>query len=168
MRLKDKEKQDEFNKKERVRIANMVKRKPEIKKVCCICGKKDAEILHNKENPYLISFICRKCRLDDENMKVAEKHRFDLREVVDKSKLSTKNFTVKDMTIIVNDFLDDIISIGEYCKNIGISRYQFNKLVSRYADYFGDDIMEKRIMSHANTMNRKHLSKVFLEKNSFN
>ena len=71
MKLVDELAHREKEKKERIRIANMVKRKPELKKVCCICGN-SAEILHNKKNPYFISFICSNCRMDINKLKIAE------------------------------------------------------------------------------------------------
>ena len=50
-------KQESLNwQKERVKIANLVARKPEIEKVCCICGK-PGNILHNRQDPYYITFI---------------------------------------------------------------------------------------------------------------
>ena len=153
--------------KERVRIANMVKRKPELRKICCICGKDDAEILHNKDNPYLISFICLECRKNAKNILKARRRRFDLREVVDKSKLSTKNFTNRDVKLIIDSFLLDVVSIGEYCKKTGISRYQFNQLLDRYKYICDDAIIKERVANHTNKVNRKTLSKVITEKNSF-
>ena len=48
----------------RVRIANMVARDKTIDRRCCVCGKRNAEILHNQKNPYLITFLCRTCRTD--------------------------------------------------------------------------------------------------------
>ena len=67
----------ENRQRERVRIANMVSRKPEIKKDCCICGK-PGNILHNKEdNSYFITFLCTECRKNETNIIEAEKYRFD-------------------------------------------------------------------------------------------
>ena len=57
--------------KNRVRIANMVKRnRPDLIK-CYICGSTDAKILHNDDldNPYMINFICNDCRKNKENIK---------------------------------------------------------------------------------------------------
>lgn len=155
------------NKKDRMRIANMVRRKPELEKHCCICGSDDAEILHNKKNPYVIAFICKECRADAFKLQEAEKHRFDIREVMDKSKLSTKNFTNEDLKAIVESYLFETISIGAYCDKLGISRYQFNQLVERYGIIYDDPTIKKKIINHTNNVNRKTLSKLAYERNNF-
>ena len=51
----------------RVKVANMVARKSEINKKCCICGK-EGKILHNKQDPYYIAFICDECKKDANNL----------------------------------------------------------------------------------------------------
>lgn len=153
-------------KKERTKIANMVARKPEIRKICCICGKEDSLILHNKDNPYFISFICRDCRDNPENLKKAEECRFDIRTMMDKSTLSSKNFTDTDVKKIVDDFLNDIVSIGAYCNKIGISRHQFNQLVDRYAKIFEIKNIKKTVNAHTNKVNRLRLSELAIERNS--
>lgn len=157
----------ERSKKDRMRIANMVKRKPEIEKHCCICGKEEAEILHNKRNPYMITFICRECRADEDKLKQAEKHRFDIREIMDKSTLSTKNFTGDDVKKIIENYLFEISSIGAYCDKVGISRHQFNQLTARYESIYNDPAIKKKIINHANKVNRENLSKLAYERNNF-
>ena len=157
----------EKNKKDRMRIANMVRRKPEIEKKCCICGKDNAEILHNKKNPYVVAFICKECRNNEENLNQAEKLRFDIRELMDKSTLSTKNFTKDDVKKLVEDYLMEISSIGAYCNKIGISRHQFNQLMERYKDMYNDPSIRKKIINHANKVNRETLSKLAYERNRF-
>lgn len=153
-------------KKERTKIANMVARKPEIRKICCICGEDNSLILHNKDNPYFISFICRNCRDNPENLKKAEECRFDIRTMMDKSTLSSKNFTDSDVKKIVDDFLNDIVSIGAYCDKIGISRHQFNQLVDRYAMIFEIKNIKKTVNAHTNKVNRLRLSELATERNN--
>ena len=122
----------------RTRIANMVARKPEIKKVCCICGSTDAQILHNKVNPYIITFICKDCRNDEEKLNLAEKKRFDIRSQMNKSKLSVKNFTDVDVKQIVD-----------------------------YAALFNIPTIKKTIDAHTNKINRVKLSECANERNNF-
>lgn len=151
--------------KERIRIANMVRRKPELEKHCCICGSENAEILHNKKNPYVIAFICKECRADAFKLQEAEKHRFDIREVMDKSKLSTKNFTNEDLKAIVESYLFETISIGAYCDKLGISKYQFNQLIERYGIIYDDPTIKKKILNHTNRINAIKLSALAFERN---
>ena len=126
--------------KERVRITNLVTRDDTIDRKCCICGKEDSAILHNKENPYLITFLCRECRKNKENIQKAEKYRFDIRERLDKSKLSTSNFTKQEVANIVKGYTNtQSLTIGEYCEKLNITRHQFNKLLELYAKYFPED-----------------------------
>lgn len=155
-----------YIKKERVKIANMVARKPEIKKQCCICGKEDSPILHNKSNPYIITFLCRSCRTDIKNLEKAEQSRFDIRSIMDKATLSSKNFTDVDVKIIVDEYLKDIVSIGAYCDKIGISRHQFNQLIDRYAEIYKVETIRKTINCHTNKVNRVKLSELAIERNS--
>lgn len=154
-------------KKIRIRIANMVARKPEIEKKCCICGKEKAPILHNKINPYMITFICRECRENENNIKVAESKRIDIRAYMDKSKLSSKSFLESDVKRIVETYLSPrtILSIGAYCKEIGISRHQFNQLVERYSVIYNDSDIKKKIIQHSNAVNNNKLSEIASRKN---
>lgn len=164
MNLRDVTNRKEFIRKERVRIANMVKRKPEIQKKCCICGRLNADILHNDKNPYMITFLCDRCRKNKEKIQEAEKYRFDLREVADKSKLSSKNFTIKDLTQIVDDFITANVSIGNYCDSVKISRYQLNNLVARYVEHYGNEYVKSRIEEVTSKSNKKYLNKfIFLQ-----
>lgn len=168
LRLSDSERAiSEKSKKDRMRIANMVKRKPEIEKHCCICGKDNAEILHNKKNPYVITFICKECRADEDKLAQAEKTRFDIREIMDKSTLSTKNFVKEDVKKLVENYLMETISIGAYCTKIGISRHQFNQLMERYKKMYNDPSIRKKIINHANKVNRETLSKLAFIRNRF-
>lgn len=166
LRLSDYERAlSEKYKKQRMRIANMVRRKPEIKKECCICGNINADILHNKKNPYMITFLCKECRANEKNIEKAEHYRFDIRTNMDKSKLSTKNFTNEDVKTIVENYLFEVISIGAYCDKLNISRHQFNQLVSRYNVIYNDPSIKKKIVNHANKVNRENLSKLARERN---
>lgn len=125
--------------KNRAKISNIVARKPEIENKCCICGK-PGKILHNKENPYYITFLCSECRLVEGNIAKAEKYRFDIREQLDKSKLSTSNFTKQEVANIVKGYTNtQSLTIGEYCEKLNITRHQFNKLLELYAKYFPED-----------------------------
>ena len=157
----------------RTRIANMVARKPEIQKKCCICGNENAQILHNRLDPYndksiyMITFICRDCRNDADKLKQAEQKRFDVRSIMDKSKLSVKSYTDIDVKRIVDDYLNELLPIGEYCNKIGISRHLFNGLVKRYAKTFKMPNIKKTIDSHTNKLNRIKLSECAIKRNNF-
>ena len=149
----DKQETDKLTEEEiqtlRVKIANMVARDKTIDRRCCICGKENAEILHNQENPYFITFLCRTCRTNEDNVKKAEKTRFNLREHKSKLKelsnnktyLHTNQYTPETVKNIVDRYLfkTQDKNFGEYCKEIGLSRYQFNSVLDLYSSYFPED-----------------------------
>lgn len=147
----------EQRQKERVRIANMVSRKPEIKKECCLCGK-PGNILHNKtDNPYYITFLCNECRKNESNISKAEKYRFDLRTKLDKSYLSAKTFAEQDVKQLISEFLSSILSLGEFCDEKGLSRHQFNKIIERYDSMDPEFGIRKRIKIHSNKIQENKL-----------
>lgn len=156
----------EKKQRDRMKISNMVKRKPEIEKYCCICGTEKTEILHNKypNDPYMITFICKECRADKEKLAQAEKTRFDIREIMDKSKMSTKTFTEIDVKNIVENYLFETVCIQDYCYKIGISRHKFNKLIEKYAELYDNPAIRKMVINHSNKINAKKLSLLALER----
>lgn len=155
----------ERKKRDRIRIAQMVKRKNEIEKSCCICGNKNAQILHNYNNPFVISFICKNCRDDKNKLSQAEKLRFDIREKLDKSKMIGKTFSEKDVKNIVENYLFDVLSIQDYCYKIGISRHKFNLLIERYIKLYDNPLIRKMVINHSNKINAKKLSVLALGRN---
>ena len=152
-------KSKEWNK-SRVKIANMVARKKEIDKSCCICGK-PGNILHNRKNPYNISFICNECRKDSKKLMEAEKLRFDIRSKLNIQNLSIINYTEKEIKGIVEDYVKKseykTNSIGEYCKKIGISRYQFNIIINKYEELYPNNNMKEIINNKFRAIQRKRL-----------
>lgn len=150
----------------RVKIANLVARKPEIKRECCICGN-PGKILHNKQDPYYITFICDDCRKDISNLTIAEEHRFDIRTKLDKSNLSINNLTQQEVIRIVVGFMNDTISIGDYCNKEGISRHQFNQLLKRYQEIFPNQPIEQLIKNKSNRVQKEKLTKIAEDKSLF-
>lgn len=149
--------------KTRVKVINFVARKSEIEKVCCICGK-PGKILHNKENPYCISFICDDCKKDPTNIKIAESKRFDVREKINKSSLSVNNFTEKDIITIVNNYLNNICTLGKYCDDVGISRYQFNEMLNKYEEYYPTSNIKQRVKNRSKIIKNEKLKKIAEQK----
>ena len=155
-------------KKDRTKIANLVARKPEIKKRCCICGSTEAKILHNDKNPYCISFICDECREVPENVEKAKLERIDIRRKLNCEALSAKSFSDIDVKVLVDEYLSKLISIGAYCEEKHISRHVFNKLIERYEKIYNDVGVHKRVTNHSNKINRDKLSKIAYIRNGFN
>lgn len=134
--------------KQRVRITNTVARDSTLDKNCCLCGKKDSPILHNNDNPNMITFLCDECRKDKNKLEKAEQFRFDLEEYkMQKIKnrdnnlyLKTRNFTKQEVKELVEGFtkITNILTFGEYCEKHNISRFQFNKITKLYGEYFPD------------------------------
>ena len=132
--------------KTRVGIINLIARHPEIKKVCCICGN-EGKTLHNRKNPYYITFICDKCKKDNDNLLIAEKSRKDIREyLID---ISVINFSNDKIIELVEQFINSDLTLGEYCEKQNISRFQFNKVIEKYEkikfDYhIKNNVIEKK------------------------
>lgn len=151
---------------ERVRITNLVARKSEIVKKCCICGKLNAPILHNPnnlDNPYMITFLCWNCRKDPDKLQKAEEYRFDIREKLNKSNLNTRNITDEETVKIINGYMKEMLSIVEYCEKIGISRHQFNKLLDRYEELIPDQPIRDLVFNKSKALRTAKLSKIYYE-----
>ena len=151
-------KQSKERQKQRVKITNIIARETNLERKCCICGKDNAEILHNTENPYFITFLCRQCRKNKDNIKEAKLHRFDL-EAYRRDKLdnrdnniymNTHKFAKKEIKDIIDGFIEpsNTLTMGEYANGLGLSRYQFNCIIKRYDEYFPDSKIEERIGIH--------------------
>ena len=161
----------EERQRERVKIRNAVSRNKEIDKRCCICGQENSPILHNPINPYNITFLCRKCRLNQYNVIKAEQFRFDfkkvkemqLKERTDNHYIKAKQFTKEEVETIVYGYLLDKVTIGEYIKKHSITRYQFNKLVKKYKEFFPEIPIEELVNMH-NSLIMSGIQKVKLEK----
>lgn len=120
--------------KARVKITNIVARRPSIEKKCCICGK-EGSILHNKENPYYITFICKECRKDENKRQEAEKYRFNLLDIVNETKLGIRNYSDEEITEILDNYPADQ-NMGDFCMENNISRYILNEMVERYCKLY--------------------------------
>lgn len=126
----------EDRQRERVKITNLVSRNKQIRRVCCICYKEPSEILHNEKEPYKIAFICKDCRKDAYNLKLAKQKRFDIREKLVTKGTSVKNFTDETIVRIVLIYMNNKISIQKYCDKLKLSRYQFSQILKRYNQLF--------------------------------
>lgn len=161
---------------ERVRITNLVARDETISKKCCICGKDNSTILHNKENPYLITFLCKECRKDKDNIVKAEQYRFDLqeyrdnqlREREDKYYIDTKKFSEEEVKEIVEgyDKHSNLLTFGEYAEQNGLSRHQFNQLQERYLEFFPDkEYVITAIHNRSKAIQKNKLSNAAIDRN---
>lgn len=142
----------------RVKIINLVARKKEIEKICCICGK-EGKILHNKKNPYFITFICDECKKDPQNIEKAEELRFDLRDKLNKDNLCIHNFSDYQIKEIIKDYLKDYCSIGKYCEKLNISRYQFNILLQKYNALYPKENIKQRVKARSKKVQSERLKK---------
>ena len=157
--------------KTRVKIANMVARKKELDKSCCICGN-PGNILHNKKNPYNIAFICDECRKDPEKLKEAENLRFDIRSKLNLQNLNITNYTKDGIKTIVEDYIkkpeNKTKSIGEYCKQIGLSRYQFNIIIEKYEELYPSSNMKEQVRNRFRKVQRERLHEASSMRNLLN
>lgn len=130
--------------KDRVKITNIVARRPNIERKCCICGK-EGTILHNKENPYYITFICKDCRKDENKRLEAENHRFNLLDIVNEKKLGIRNYSDEEIKKILDEYPKDM-NMGDFCNKYNISRYLLNEMVTKYCELYPEKsatILEK-------------------------
>lgn len=159
----------------RVKITNIVARDETIEKKCCICGKEDAQILHNKKDPYNIAFICSECRKDKKNLEEAEKHRFSLEEYKqeqldnrdDNRYLDTRKFSQEEVKEIIDGYIapSNTLTMGEYAEEHNISRYQFNQLVDLYSEYFHKRSIGKVVTNRSKTIQKLKLSAAANDRN---
>lgn len=161
---------------ERVKITNLVSRDNTIDRKCCICGKEDSAILHNRDNPYYIVFLCRECRKNKENIKEAEKYRFDLQEYrdtklkerEDNKYVDTKKFSQEEVKEIIEgyDKHGNILTFGEYAEQNGLSRHQFNQLQERYLEFFPDkEYVIIAIHNRSKAIQKNKLSSAAIDRN---
>lgn len=135
----------------RVMIRNFVARSLGPEQECCICGK-PAKILHNKHDPYYIAFICDECRKDVQKLSLAEERRFDVRTKVKTKGLNTRHFTDQMVIRYIIGFMNDNKTIGDYCEEVQISRYQFTQLQNRYDKMFPKQNIKKLIKDKSNRL----------------
>ena len=107
-RLTEKEKEASIKwQHERVKIANLIARKPEIQKICCICGK-EGKILHNRKNPYSSSSDYDKynyLRWNSEHYKKIHEYEEKYRQLDCKKELTDEEKREVEITKYFNDLL---------------------------------------------------------------
>lgn len=141
---------------DRVKIAHFVRRN-NIEKKCVVCGK-DGSILHNRENPYMIAFICEECRKDPDKLSIAEGRRFDIRNSTPKKGSHVLNtVTPEFVTEVVEDYLHDVLPIREYCKKINISNQQFHTIINEYKKLYPNQPIEQFIKKHRDAVHRHRI-----------
>lgn len=157
-RLTEKEKQAALEKqKTRVRIANLVARNKELDRSCCVCGKPGI-IMHNTEDPYYISFICKECSKSASNKTIAIESRRDIRKELKQKNKATKYFTDEQVKRLMISYMNDFISIGEFCKRNNITRYQFNRIVERYSKLYTKQPIKELVAGHSNAVQSNKIS----------
>lgn len=140
----------------RVKISHFVRRNG-IEKNCVICGQQGA-IMHNRENPYMIAFICDECRKDAKKEQKAESLRFDIRNKVPKRGTHIlKTSTDEYITRVVDNYLNDILPIREYCRKIQISNHAFHTILERYKEIYPTQPIDDLIKSHRNRVHRHRI-----------
>ena len=139
-----------INNKMRSRTANRVKRM-NIDNRCFICGK-PGEIVYNLNNRNKIAFLCIECKKKKISDEEIAKHTVDIEEIMYNNLMtnmrhkSTKRLHKSDIIKIVEDYLEgDYHSIGSYCEDIKISRFQFNKVIDMYDELFSDKNVKELI-----------------------
>ena len=78
----------------------------------------------------------------------------DIRTKLNISKKSSNNFTDTEVTRIVIGYMNELVSIQDYCKQIQISRYQFNSLVKKYDKLFPKQQIQQLVINHSNAVQK--------------
>lgn len=151
----------------RIKVGNLVRRRKDIDRSCCICGKPNADILHNMKDPYYIGFICKECRKDKSNMVIAEESRIDIATKLARRNTQISKFSNEAIIRIVVGYMNEQTNIQQYCEKTGISRYQFKQIVDEYDKKFPNQhikelIKNKKIVKRkpTTTKGRKNRTKV--------
>lgn len=145
--------------KNRVKIANIVARHPNLSRECRICGK-SGKILHNRTSPYYITFICDECRKqyrESEQFKdKVNATRFNLKEYQIESNKYNKvsKLSDKEVTDTVREFIKNHTFISSFCEYSNISRYHFTKLLIRYNELYPEEYIYKKV-SDKSSIGRK-------------
>ena len=161
--LSPKEKQESNNRQlQRIRIDNMIRRNTNIENICCICGKK-GNVLHNWSDPYIITLICLECRKNPNNVKKALEKSFDIRTKIKDGKLTRiSTISNEEVNKMINEYKksNQTLSIGDYCKEIGISRYKFNVVLDRYQQLHPNIDIKELIKNKSRRIQKHKLEKI--------
>lgn len=144
----------------RIKVGNLVRRRKDIDRSCCICGKPNADILHNIKDPYYIGFICKECRKDKNNMVIAEEHRIDIATELARKHTQISKFSNEVIVRIVVGYMNKPeTNIQQYCEETGISRYQFKQIVEEYNKKFPNQNIKELIKNKKITKRKPKTTK---------
>ena len=68
---------------------------------------------------------------------------------------------------MVESYMNDIVSVGDYCDKIGISRHQFNQIIDRYKKLFPRKNMDRIIKNRTRKVQSEKLKRIAEEKSLF-
>ena len=146
---------------QRVYIKNFINRRFIGEKQCAVCSSNEnLSVIHNKENPYQISFICKDCK-----SKLARKDLENLPKVdilknieVNKRYSHSKDLILDSkMKFIVEHSLETDLSMMNYLKSHNISYHRFKIATKIYEKEVAP--IEKDIKNHFKRLRVKNISK---------
>ena len=146
---------------QRVYIKNFINRRFIGEKQCAVCSSNEnLSVIHNKENPYQISFICRDCkskltRKDLENLPKVD----ILKNIEVNKRYSHSKDLILDskMKFIVEHSLETDLSMMNYLKSHNISYHRFKIATKIYEKEVAP--IEKDIKNHFKRLRVKNISK---------
>ena len=148
-------------KQQRVYIKNFINRRFIGKKECAICNiEENLSVVHNKENPYQISFICKNCRSKISKDKLEKLPKVDiLKNIEINPKYSHSKDLVLDskMKFIIEHSLETDMSMMNYLKSQKISYHKFKIATKLYEKEVAP--IEKDIKNHFKRLRVKNISK---------
>lgn len=145
---------------QRVYIGNFIRRHYTGSRKCVNCGKEPTTIVHNKKDPYKISFICDDCRLGLDEEQLASLKKISLLDYVDNNQKYSpiKNITLtEDLKNILEGILKTDLPLLTYLKENNISSYRYNKILDLYEKEVGP--IKDKIKQHLKEQRINRISK---------
>ena len=144
---------------QRVYIRNFINRHYLGSKACVNCGKEPTTIVHNEEDPYLVTFICDTCRLglDKETLESLPKINILEHIEVNKRFSHSKDLVLtEDLKRVLEKALYTDKTLVEYLKENNLSYTKYKEAVIKYEDEIKP--IQKRLKEHFNNLRANKIS----------
>lgn len=145
---------------QRVYVRNFINRHYTGEKRCVLCGKEPTTIVHNEDNPFLISFICDSCRAKTNKHFLSDLPKVNILEQTDTNKRYShvKNLILtEDLKNILKNALKTNLSLTEYLRQNELSYNKYKKAIELYEK--NGDLIEDDLTEHFKELRNSNISK---------